>query len=412
VAREYRGRRYLDDLDAVASGICDIVARDGRHSALPSLRKVWAADELPAEFADRCLVDALEATVRPSDDLAIVFTSGSRGAPKGVIHTHGNAIRSTAAGLLARCIGPDDRLYIPMPFFWTGGFATGLFTMLVSGATLLTETGSDAEKTIELLERERATLFRGWPDQAVRIARHPRFVSADMSSLRPGSLPAVLPPQMQHERGARANLLGMTETFGPYSGAPLDRDLPPDKYGSCGQPFEGIEVRIVDPDSSLEVRSGEVGEIHLRGANMMRGICGRLPERTFDVDGFYATGDLGSLDADGYLWFHSRLDDMFKVSGATVYPTEVESALMELEGVRQAFVTDVADGERVLVGCAVVSDHPAQDLADLLSARISSFKVPQMWLVVPDDSEVPHTPTGKLDKPALQKLLEQRAERV
>ena len=109
--------------------------------------------------------------MRPADDFVVLFTSGSRGAPKGTIHTHGSALRAVASGLDARRVGADDRLYIPMPFFWTGGLAGGLLTALVAGATLLTEAVPEPERTLALLERERATLFRGWPDQAARARR-------------------------------------------------------------------------------------------------------------------------------------------------------------------------------------------------------------------------------------------------
>ncbi len=123
----------------------------------------------------------IERVVRPADDMAILFTSGSRGAPKGVIHTHGNAIRATHAGLGVRCVTTGERLYIPMPFFWMGGFGGGLLTALVAGATLLTESDPEPGRTIEFLERERVTLFRGWPDQGARIASHPAFATADLS---------------------------------------------------------------------------------------------------------------------------------------------------------------------------------------------------------------------------------------
>ena len=117
----------------------------------------------------------------------------------------------------------------------------------------------------------------------------------------------------------------MTESAGPYCGAHLDVDLPAVKHGSCGRPFAGIEVRIVEPESSAAVAPGVEGEIQLRGPSMMRGICGRTRDELFDAAGYYATGDLGRLDEDGYLWFSGRLDDMVKIKGATVYPAEVEA---------------------------------------------------------------------------------------
>jgi acyl-CoA synthetase (AMP-forming)/AMP-acid ligase II len=393
LTKEFRGRSYLDDVHTVAP-------------RLPALRAVWCADDLPATVASDDVVRGLESAVRPADDFVVLFTSGSRGAPKGTLHTHGSALRAVAAGLEARGIGPDDRLYIPMPFFWTGGLASGLLSALVAGATLLTEAVPEPARTLALLTRERATLFRGWPDQAARLAAHPTFAAADLSSLGPGSLPAVLPPSERPAPGARANLFGMTETFGPYCGARLDRDLPPDKHGSCGQPFPGFEVRVVDPDSGAPVAPGTRGEICVRGPNVMRGLCGRTRDATFTPDGWYRTGDLGALDADGYLWYHGRLDDMFKVNGATVYPAEVEVALRAVAGVRQAHVTNVgrANGGDA-VGALVVSDLPIGDVVDGARARLSAFKVPTCWMVTASADAVPMTPTAKVDKAALQALL-------
>ena len=138
----------------------------------------------------------------------------------------------------------------------------------------------------------------------------------------------------------------MTESFGPYCGDRADVDMPTDKWGSCGRPFEGVEVRIVDPETGEHLPPGEQGEIWLRGPNILRGMCGRDRSTVFTRDGHYRTGDLGRLDADGYLWYAGRLDDMFKVKGATVYPSEVEAALRAVDGVRQAYVTDVGRAGR------------------------------------------------------------------
>ncbi len=410
-AREFRGRFYLEELEDIAPAVTAITGEDRRHPVLPALLRIWSFEDLPGPEVDLAFVEALEGVVRPADDLVILFTSGSRGAPKGVIHTHGSSIRATAAGLACRCVGPDERLYIPMPFFWTGGFSGGLITTLVAGATLLTEAIPEPEKTLELLERERVTLFRGWPDQAVRLAAHPRFASADLSSLRPGSLPGVLPPDQRPVPGSRANLFGMTESFGPYCGDRLDTDMPPAKHGSCGRPFEGIEVRILDPHTRIDVPPGAVGEIRLRGPNMMRAMCGRTREETFDEEGFYPTGDLGVLDADGYLWYCGRLDDMFKVKGATVYPAEVEGALRDIDGVRQAFVTNLTEADGSLSVAAMVVFHGTVDqITEGARTRLSSFKVPTRWYLTPAVDEVPVLATGKVDHVALRQLIEVKGQ--
>ena len=404
-AREFRGRSYLTEIETVAPGSLASTGAARRSPQLPMLLRVWALGELPSGTVSDDLVGALEEVVRPADDLVVLFTSGSRGTPKGVLHTHGGALRAVRSGLESRCVAADERLYIPMPFFWTGGFSGGLMTALIAGATLLTEATPSPESTLALLKRERVTLFRGWPDQAVRLAADPSFNASDLSSLRPGSLPAVLPPDQRSKPGSRANLFGMTETFGPYCGAPADTDLPPDKFGSCGRPFEGVEVRIVDPETSERCHPGASGEIWVRGPNVMRGMCGRTHEQVFTPDGFYRTSDLGALDADGYLWYSGRLDDMFKVSGATVFPSEVEAALRAIDGVRAAYVTDVreADG-RVQVSALVVSSEPLDRVVSQARDRLSAFKVPKVWLLG-EPGDVPLTTTSKVDKKSLQELL-------
>ena len=394
----FRDHDYLADLAAIGPD-------------LPRLRGVTRLADLLAAAADGRVdpahADALDACVRPADDLCVIFTSGSRGAPKGVIHTHGGALGAVTASLGPRGIGADDRLYIPMPFFWMGGFGGGLLSVLVAGATLITEAEPEPARTLALLERERVTLFRGWPDQAAALAGHPAFASTDLSSLKAGSLDAVLPPALRRPPGARSNLFGMTESFGPYCADPLDTDLPDGKWGACGRPFPGTEVQVVDVDTGAVVPADTVGEIRLRGPNLMRGIVGRTRAEVFTPDGFYPTGDLGRLDADGYLFYAGRRDDMLKVKGTTVYPSEVEAALAGIPGVRRALVVDLDVDGTVAIGAAVVCAPDAaltvDDLAREAKARLSAFKVPSRWAVV-DAAAVPMTVTGKVDKAGLQAL--------
>lgn len=395
---EFRGHRYLDDLSPVPS------------PDLPALRQVWPADRLTGTTAGdeaRRIVDAMAETVSLADPLVVMFTSGSSGTPKGVIHSHGSALGAVRSGLAARRITSDTRLYLPMPFFWVGGYGSGILSALLAGATLVTEEIPRPETTLRLLEAERVTLFRGWPDQAEALARHAETVGADLSALRPSSLEALLPPERRAQPGARATLFGMTEAFGPYCGYAADTDMPRSAWGSCGKPFPGMDVRIVDPDAGEPVPPGSVGEIQIRGPHTLRGICRRSREELFTADGFYPTGDLGRLDEDGFLFYHGRSDDMFKVSGATVYPSEVGRALRSLDGVQNAYVTNVpgAQGERV--GAAVVCDGALT--ADRLRAAarelLSAFKVPTVWLVLESDDDVPRGATGKVDTKRLRELL-------
>jgi acyl-CoA synthetase (AMP-forming)/AMP-acid ligase II len=395
----FRGRDYLAEFAELEPTGSQPIPNSPR---LPALRDIWRWSELATErpqTADLDLVDALERRSRPADDLAIMFTSGSRGLPKGVIHTHGNALRGVTASLPRRSIRAGDRLYIPMPFFWMGGFGGGLLTVLAAGATLLTEATPEPTQTLTLLSRERATLFRGWPDQAVALASNPAFSTADLSSLRAGSLDAVLPDVMRAAPGARSNLFGMTETFGPYCADPLDTDMPEAAWGSCGTPFPTIEVRI-NPDDS---------EIWLRGAQLMRGICGREREDVFTEDGWYRTGDVGRLDATGRLFYLGRLDDMLKVRGATVYPSEVETALNAIPFVARAFVTDIqtARGTEVAAVVVPVADRAVstEDVLADAKRQLSAFKLPTVLRMLEPGQDVARTASGKVDKAALQALL-------
>ncbi len=371
---EFRGRRYAP-------------------GPVPSLRRIWRPGE----------VLTLRGTtpfppVRPADPLIIMFTSGSSGPPKGVRHSHGSALGAVRSGLDARLITEDTRLYLPMPFFWVGGFGAGILSALLAGATLVTEPIPQPESTLQLLRRERVTLFRGWPDQATALSR---FLAAPLPDLQVGSLEALLPPQMRAAPGARASLFGMTESFGPYSGYPADTDMPESAWGSCGKPFAGMDVRITDIETGEPLPAGEVGQIQIRGRHVLRGICRRSREDVFTADGYYPTGDLGLLDEDGFLFYRGRSDDMFKVSGATVYPGEVERALRKIPGVRAAFVVDLAGS----VAAAVVTSLSAAELRTAAGGILSTFKVPTVWWIVDSADAIPVGATGKPDKQRLREML-------
>jgi acyl-CoA synthetase (AMP-forming)/AMP-acid ligase II len=401
---EFRGHRYLDELRAELA----VASLATIPTQLPALRQVWTADALPtATEPARQIATALAESVTPSDPLVIMFTSGSSGMPKGVIHSHGNALGAVRSSLAPRCIDADTRLYIPMPFFWVGGFGGGVLSALLAGATLVSEPAPRPDTTLQLLERERVTLFRGWPDQAEALARHADSASADLSALRPGSLDALLPVDQRAAPGARAKLFGMTESFGPYCGYAADTDMPPSAWGSCGKPFAGMEVRVVDVDTGLSVGAGEVGELQLRGPHTLRGVCRRSREEVFTADGFYPTGDLGHLDTDGFMFYHGRSDDMFKVSGATVYPSEVEQALRTIDGVEAAYVANVPGGQADRVGAVVVCDIGCapDELRAAARKTLSSFKVPTVWLLVASEDQIPRGSTGKVDVRRLRDML-------
>jgi acyl-CoA synthetase (AMP-forming)/AMP-acid ligase II len=271
----------------------------------------------------------------------------------------------------------------------------------------VTEPVPQPESALRLLDAEKVTLFRGWPEQAEALARHREANGADLSTLQPGSLDALLPEELRARPGARARLFGMTESFGPYCGYPADTDMPRTAWGSCGQPFDGVEVRIVDPDTGEPAEPGTGGVIQIRGPHILRGVPRRSREDVFTPDGYYPTGDLGHLDDDGFLFFHGRSDDMFKVSGASVYPGEVEQALRTLDDVDAAYVTNVPDAAGNRVGAVVIcrAATTAEELRTAARSVLSGFKVPTVWRILGGDDDVPRGSTGKVDTARLRDLL-------
>ncbi len=168
-----------------------------------------------------------------------------------------------------------------------------------------------------------------------------------------------------------------------------------------------MEVRITDIETGSPLSCGMEGQIEVRGPHVMQGICGRSREDVFTPDGFYPTGDLGYLDDAGFLFHRGRIDDMFKVNGATVYPSEVQAALKTIDGVENAFVTQVDGDAGPRVSAAVICSR-AFDPVELRSAAkelLSSFKVPTVWLVLESDERIPRGGTGKVDAARLRDLL-------
>jgi acyl-CoA synthetase (AMP-forming)/AMP-acid ligase II len=162
-----------------------------------------------------------------------------------------------------------------------------------------------------------------------------------------------------------------------------------------------MQVRIVDPDTGQPVPADTIGVIQLRGPHTLRGMCRRSREDLFTPDGYYPTGDLGHLDGDGFMFYHGRSDDMFKVSGATVYPSEVEQALRTIVGVENAFVTEVSGA----VGAVVIGDTTVDHLRAAARKLLSAFKVPTVWLLVDSGEDIPRGTTGKVDVRRLRAML-------
>jgi acyl-CoA synthetase (AMP-forming)/AMP-acid ligase II len=426
VASRFLTHDYPARLEAALPGLADAGEAPLRLQAAPHLRRVhvfgpcdrpWARDaaalEGPVDPAlDADFLEAVESTVSPADAMVMLYSSGSTADPKGALHTHGSLLRHAAALAALRNLKPEDRIWSPMPFFWVGGFVFAFVSNLCAGACTLCEEVFDPEKTLAFLERERATIAIGWPHFGKALAEHPSRHERDLSGLRGGNVPDILPPEVcPPDPELRANALGMTETCGPHTWGG-EGALPEAERGSFGRAVPGVEHCVVDPETGQPVPPGSPGEICVRGYSLMQGLYKVEREDTFTPDGFYHTGDAGYFGADGLLYFQGRLGDLIKTGGANVTPSEVEQVLLSYPEVKEAYVVGIPDPERgQSVAASVVLERGAEATPEVLRARLrgdlSAYKVPR-HLYIDALTDLPFTDSGKLDKRRLAKLLETR----
>jgi acyl-CoA synthetase (AMP-forming)/AMP-acid ligase II len=417
-AATYRSHDYPATLRA---GIPDLdlsAAPPLLSTTVPSLRRIafaldapdaaidaaWTLDGLLAG-ADAVGADVLAAAefgVTPADRMVIVHTSGSTSEPKGALHAHGALIRHLDNLNELRRYTPGEILFSSSPFFWIGGFAYALLGTLVAGATLVCANAPTAAGVLDVLERERPTMVNGFAASVAHLPDDPTFADRDLSSIRRGNLFPIMPaavrpadPELHH------SMLGMTEAGSVCLASDDESEQPEHRRGSFGRPVPGLEA-IIEPD----------GELCLRGPFLMEGYDGKERHDTFAADGWYRTGDLVTVDADGFFYFRGRGSDMIKTAGANVSPREVEAAILEVSGLvaHVVGIDDAAKGQLVAAVVRAPADAGAEvdvdvdDLTARLRERISAYKVPRRILVVPAD-DVPMMSSGKLDLRGLKELL-------
>jgi acyl-CoA synthetase (AMP-forming)/AMP-acid ligase II len=377
----FRGHDYRDRLS---------------HVTAPWLRHVVFDNEITDPAAAE-LAAALEEDVDGCDTMVIVYTSGSTGTPKGVVHTHEALLGHQRNLNEIRGLHADDRLFCNSPFFWIGGLAFGLLATLVAGATLVCS-NADPGATLDLLEEVRPTITNGFVAGIQHLVRHESFPHRDLSSMRRGNLyPIMAPDTRPRDPELRHNMLGMTEAGSVVLISGDETDQPEHRRGSFGRPAPGFETKLVD------------GELCIRGRYLMQGYYKRSRAECFDADGWFRTGDLFSVDADGFFYFLGRSGSMIKTAGANVFPAEVEKAIFHVTGGLVAHVIGVADpGRGQIVAAAVVTpDTRAFDpdaLRKRLKAELSSYKIPRR-IVALTPGQLPLMSSGKIDVHRLRELL-------
>lgn len=363
------------------------------------------ADAEPA-FDDEFLRQ-VESNVAPADEMIGICTSGSTAEPKIVIHTHASAIGLTYTFRKYVRIGIDDRNYCGMPFFWIGGLNVNLMPVMYEGACMVFSDTPAVDDVLKAMSSEKVTRVSMWPAQLAPVVEKALASNIDLSSVRRGLLPPVDESGNPIPASRRATaILGMTESFGMHGGGWADMVLPEGKGGCWGYSIDGIERKIVDPATGKELPLGQVGELYIRGFTMMRGYYKREWRDVFKPDAFFPTGDLCSIDEDGYIWFTGRGTEMVKTAGANVAPREVEMLMMTYPEVLEAIafgLPDALKGEN-LVAVVIPREGATIDSEQLLARMrqdISAYKVPKQ-IVVMNYADIPRTDAGKPRKPVLR----------
>ncbi|WP_342586589.1 AMP-binding protein [Microbacterium testaceum] len=344
----------------------------------------------------------------PDAPAAVVYTSGTTGRPKGAVLTHENLTAVAVNTIIDYDVVSDDVALMISPLFHVASLGMGALPVVLKGGTLVLEKGFEAGRALDLVEQHRVTMISGVPTTFQLMADHPSWASTDISSLHTLTCGGSAVPdrilRAWEERGLSFSQgYGMTETSpGATSLAP---HMTRAKQGSVGLPHFFTEVRVVD-DEGRPVPAGTVGEIHVTGPNVFAGYLG-LDEATRAAktdDGWFRSGDLGYLDADGYLYICGRSKDMIISGGENIYPAEVEALIADIPGVTGVAVIGIPDDRWGEVPLAVltVSQGTTVDTAAVrahLDGQVARYKLPKDVVVV---EALPRTASGKIVKAELR----------
>ncbi len=349
--------------------------------------------------------------IDPRKDIALIqYTGGTTGTPKGAMLTHQN-ITANARQIDGLDPDPDaeDRIMGVLPFFHVFANATVLNRTVLRGGEIIMLPRWNAAQALKAIERTRATALPGVPTMYTALLDHPQTARTDFSSLRVcisggAPLPQTIKHKFENLTGAKlVEGYGLTESSGVVSANPYEGE---NKDGSIGQPAPGTIVRLVDKeDPSQPAPDGEPGEIVIAGPQVMYGYWNR-PDADDQIlhDGFLRTGDVGTIDEDGYIFIVDRLKDMIAVSGFKVFPSQLEEILYQHKAIKEALVIGVPDdytGEKpkAFVTLEKGAEATGEELMAWLNPQLGKHE--RVAGVVIRD-EMPKTMIGKLDRKALR----------
>ncbi len=381
-----------------------VIAGDGDYPGTVA----WDAALAGADRISDAGLEARADTVDPDDPVFIMYTSGTTGFPKGVLHNH-NLIRNAEERAYRLGVTENDVIMNYLPLFHAFGYSEGSLLSMVSGARHVVTETFDPDEVLDLVERERATMANGFDTHVQGLCDAQEARPRDVSSLRTGlfgagmhnSTPVIRRSFRLLKPMHAVSGYGMTEVWvGAMLGA-LDDDEE-HRAETSGYPAPGYDIKVFDPDTGQEQPDGVPGEIRIRSYCLMLGYYKKPKEtaESYDEDGWFRTGDTGERRADGYIRFIGRYKDMLKVGGENVDPMEVEGFLLEHPAVQQVAVVGVADRRLAEVPVAFVECRPGAEVDEdaviaYCRGKVASFKIPRHVVFV---DAFPMTASGKIRK--------------
>jgi fatty-acyl-CoA synthase len=380
-------------------------------SAYPGTLR-WSDLLASADAVPEADLTTRQAAVDPDATCLIMYTSGTTGFPKGVMHNH--SMLRMATDLANRmAIRADDALLMYLPFFHIFAFYQGIIISLVTGARLVIMEQFDPGEALRLIEHEKVTRLFGFDTHFLDLMQHPDCERTDRSSLRLGLLVAGLSSTEPAARRAQQVLCptvsgwGMTESGAcPSLSSLLDSE--DDRCTASGMALPGYAFKIVDADSGKTLPNGAIGELCCHGYQVTRGYYKKPDEtaRAIDAEGWLHTGDMATMREDGTIRFLGRYKEMLKVGGENVDPVEVETLLQQHPAIDQIKIVGVPDTRLQEVGCACVmlttgADLSADDIMTFCRGKVASFKIPRHVLAI---KAYPMTASGKVQKFKLREM--------
>ncbi|HEY9081652.1 AMP-binding protein [Magnetovibrio sp.] len=354
-------------------------------------------------------LDAVSQTLDPDDAINIQYTSGTTGFPKAVVLSHFNILNNALFSAHAMRFTERDRLCVPVPFYHCFGMVlANLLCMSVGAAIVVPSEHFDALAVLQSIEVEKCTALHGVPTMFIAELEHPEFSAFDLSTLRTGIMAGAPCPEALMKRVMRdMHLTEILIGYGQTEASPLTHltnagDSIELRTQTVGRNLPHQEVKIINPDSGATLPTDEVGEVCFRGYHIMQGYYGDADAtaKAIDPAGWLHSGDLGTMDANGYVRITGRIKDMIIRGGENIYPAEIEAWLYEHPAIAQAAVFGVPDarmGEEIM---AWIELHAGQSLSEddvkaYCREGLAHFKVPHYVEFV---DEFPMTVTGKLQK--------------